>query len=168
MTHSITRRPNKEITTTEKGLYKLTIVCETMDCGGAEKFIIKLCRRLNKDLFSVTVAVVVRDAPYGHALLSELRSIPNVESFVSPYHKNDPRTIIWLGKLWKNYKFDIVHSFLARADLICGLITRLNGFINLIISERGDRKNGVKYGDGINYGKWMLRRWLDRNIVFPI
>ncbi len=154
--------------TTEKGLYKLAIVCETMDCGGAEKFIIKLCRRLNKDLFSVTVALVVRDAPYGHALLNELKSIPNVESFVSPYHKNDPRTIIWLGKLWKNYKFDIVHSFLARSDLICGLITRFNGFINLIISERGDRKNGVKYGDGVNNRKWRLRRWLDRNIVFPV
>lgn len=159
---------NKEIATTGKGLYKLAIVCETMGCGGAENFIIKLCRRLNKDLFSITVALVVRDAPYGHILLNKLNTIPKVESFVSPYHKNDPRTIIWLGKLWKNYKFDIVHSFLARADIICGLITMLNGFKNLIISERGDRKNGVKYDDGVNNRKWRLRRWSDRNIVFPV
>jgi glycosyltransferase involved in cell wall biosynthesis len=143
-------------------LYKIAILCETMDCGGAEKFIIKLCKHLNRSLFSISVIVTVRDAPFGHQLLGKLRSVPDVKMFVSPYYKNDPRIVLWLNKLFKNYRFDLVHTFLARSDLIGAMVTRLNGFENFIISERGFRKNGI------NYGRGKLQRWLDRGIVFPV
>lgn len=149
-------------TEVKKGLYKLAIVCETMDCGGAEKFIIKLCRRLNKGLFSISVIVTVRDAPFDHPLLDKLRSVPDVKTFVSPYRKNDPRIILWSNKLFKSCRFDLVHTFLARSDLVGALVTRFSSFENLIISERGFRKNGI------NYGRGKFRRWLDRRIVFPV
>lgn len=138
---------------------KLALVIRTVNYGGAERFLLKLVKYLDKNKFAVDVILLVRDEK--HHLWSNFVEA-GVKPIPAPYHKNDPRLVLWLRRLWR--RFDIVHSFLWRSDATCALVSLLFGFKNHIISERGDRRGGriskrrIAYDRTITFkeAKWAI------------
>jgi glycosyltransferase involved in cell wall biosynthesis len=115
-------------------MIRLGLVIRSLESGGAEVFLSRLVRYLDRTVFEIQVIVLVTNAE--QQLKSNFLE-QGIEPIFCPYQKNDPRILFWLGNLAR--KLDLIHSFLWRCDAVCALTVTLCGLENLIISERGDR-----------------------------
>lgn len=140
--------PNRKI--------RITIITRDLAMGGAERFIIRLANDIDLDRFEVTLIILVKQA---NTETARLRTEVRKNVVFNPYHKNDPRSITWLGSRMK--KADVNISFVLRADQTAALAAKLNHLNTLVVTERGGRITRIDTGI-----KLWLKKLADRVLTF--
>jgi glycosyltransferase involved in cell wall biosynthesis len=144
----------KTVIQTSKGVLNVAVVTRSLEMGGAQHHIVKLCQQVSRQDVRISLFMLCRDEEMDLA-----PSLPkDVPVYVSPYRRHHPLVLKWLANKFQEHEIDVVHSFLWTADVFCGLVRLLFSNVPLICSERGDR------GISENYQGW--RNWIDRIITF--
>ncbi len=91
---------------------KILFVIPTLDRCGAEKQLTLLASNLPKDKFEVKVAVLTRNGPYSDVLKANGISF----ELIGKKHKFSPQAYFKLKRLIKEFKPDIVHTWLFAAN----------------------------------------------------
>ena len=93
-------------------MIRLVHILTSFDIGGAEQFVLDLCRRLDRAKFEVTVVAVVRGGP----LRAEFHDAGIPTSVIGKPTKLGIGAIRHLTEFLKHPKPDIVHTHLFGGD----------------------------------------------------
>ncbi|MBC7329579.1 glycosyltransferase [bacterium] len=116
--------PNKKI--------RLLQIIPSLDIGGAQRFLVDLCKNFDKEKFEIAVCVLVRKT---HSFLeSELRRNRIPMFFLNLRWTFHPLTISRLTNLFKSFKPDVIHTHLRaiRYVLIPSHLARIPVHIHTI------------------------------------
>ena len=111
---------------------RLALVIPTMDRGGAEKQLCLLAENLPRDQFHVHVFLLTRDGP----LSERLRSAGIPVTVVGKRFKLDPTSLVRLRGALKEFRPDIVHTWIFAANSFGRLAAKLAGETTILASER--------------------------------
>lgn len=115
---------------------RIAFATKGLNYGGAERQLLKLVRGLDKKKYDIHVISLVRRK---HHLLDAFRK-EAITLHLCNYHSKNPLTLIWLVNIIRQSQFDLIHSFLPRADVQVCMASILCGFKTIICSERGTRR----------------------------
>ncbi len=132
---------------------RLALVITDLDIGGAERALVELATRLDRSTFDVRVWSI---APA--ALTRGARSCPALaEAGISVVTMNAsrslvaPRVIRALAKSWRDWRPDVVQTFLFHANILGRVAARRAGVPHIV--------SGIRVAE--RRGRWRL--WLDRS-----
>jgi len=130
---------------------RVLLVIPTLDRAGAEKQLTLLATRLPEELFEVRVVTLTRNGPYEE-------EIANAGIPVTCLHKHwklDPVTCGRLKKVIREFKPDIVHSWMFTANSYVRAVTpKSNRSCRTVVSERC-----------VDLWKGAGRKWIDRRLI---
>jgi glycosyltransferase involved in cell wall biosynthesis len=118
----------------EERVHLLYIIDQICHMGGAEHVLLEIVRRLSPDRFSWSI-VTFRSNP----ALEGLKDLPcrlQVLPLARTYDVNAVRMALRLGRLIRNEKPSIVHTFFETSDLWAAPIAKVSGCPILISSRR--------------------------------
>ncbi|MCK4325604.1 GT4 family glycosyltransferase PelF [bacterium] len=110
---------------------KILYVIATMDIGGAERQLVELVKRLNKDKYDVTVCCLTRGGP----LEEDLKEAGIKYCILWKRFKFDFSVILKLIRLLRREKADILHTYMFTSNSfgrVAGILARVP---EIIISE---------------------------------
>lgn len=111
---------------------RLALVIPTMDRGGAEKQLALLAENLPRDEFDIHVCLLTRDGPRSEALRQA--GIP--VTVIGKRFKADPTALFRLKRTLKEFKPDIVHTWLFAANCFGRAAALMAGVPIVVASER--------------------------------
>ena len=132
---------------------KVLHVVPTLKKDGAEVQLSEIFKNFN----NIEVELFTFDKyEYGDSILKNLGNIVL-------HHKSSIMSIIFLNKLIKDNKYNIVHSHLPKSDLIIGFLRFFNKNINHVVSVHAqygtrDKENKFKYFFSNKIWKILLNR----------
>ena len=111
---------------------KLAFIIPTMDLGGAEKQLCLLAENLPQDEFEIRVFLLTRDGPRS----ARLREAGISVTLIGKRFKLDLSSLVRLRRSLKEFKPDIVHTWLFAANSFGRLAAKLAGVQTILASER--------------------------------
>lgn len=121
-------------------LKKILLVVTSSDWGGAQRYVYDLAVNLNK-LDNVDVSVVAGGLENG-TLFKEL-SVQKINYFYAPFlHRNiklfsDLRSLVYLFRLIKKNRYDIVHLNSSKIGLLGAVAAKLAGCRGIVFTAHG-------------------------------
>ncbi len=91
--------------------------------GGAERIVYSLTRSLDPEKYRVIVCCLKEEGPTGDQIRKSGVEVINLKN-KNPW---DMRTVLALSKIIKKERINLVHTHVARADVIGGFAARLRG-----------------------------------------
>lgn len=134
---------------------RLAYVIRTLHFGGTSRQLLKLVQGHDRSKYDIHIVVISPEKP---DMLSSFKE-EDVSIHVGRFSTSVPSSVIWLAGIIRRSRFDLVHSFLSRADIVVCLAGLLCGFRRIICSERGNRRT-VYSGYGFRH------RIVDRLVTF--
>ncbi len=110
----------------------IVMVVDDLGYGGAERQVIELANRLDRNRFDSHVCALSNHAPLREGLLDA----ENRFHVVSGSHRYDLTIVSRLSQLLRRLNADIVHGYLFKAEIVSRLAGRLAGVKVIIGSER--------------------------------
>jgi glycosyltransferase involved in cell wall biosynthesis len=114
-------------------MIKVCHVIGRLAYGGAERLLLDICRKINKDKFQLSVVVLKRDNP----LIEQFEDAGVEVKCIEKKCKLDFSLTKRLAQYFKQTKPDIVHTHLFLADFWAGLAARIAG-VKRVVSTKHD------------------------------
>jgi glycosyltransferase involved in cell wall biosynthesis len=135
---------------------KVLIVISNMEFGGAQRQIVELVNNIDQEKFEIHVCSLSNYAPLGEQFNDKIPL-----HIIHKKAKFDISVVFKLAKLIRQYKFDVIHSFLFDSEIAARLAGKLSCTgIKIIGSERN-----------ANYTLKPIQKWaykLTKNLVSDI
>ncbi len=129
---------------------KILHLIPTLDKGGAERLLVDLVKKIDKNVFNVEVLSMTTLGKWGF----ELKKAGIPVSSLGKRNKGSILTLWRLYKIFKNKKLDVLHTHLFGADLYGLLVGRLAKVPYIVLTEHN-----------LNYGEGRIRRYIKKKIV---
>lgn len=119
----------------------IAVVMRDFQSGGCQNQVSLYLKYLNKKKYDIHLFTLVSSPEFPEYSKDKFSSLPiTIHTIQKKNAKNDIlKTCFWLGSELHKIKVDIVISFQWRSDLILSVTSKLFGFKNIIMTERGDR-----------------------------
>lgn len=114
-------------------MIKVCHVIGKLAFGGAERLLLDICRKIDKDKFQLSIVVLKRDNP----LIEQFEDAGVEVKCIEKKGKYDFSLTRRLAEFFKQLKPDIVHTHLFLADFWAGRAARLAG-VKRIVSTKHD------------------------------
>lgn len=135
----------------------IAFAIRSLDVGGISRQLLKLVRSIDNSRYAAHILVIARS---NHRLLNQFQEL-NVSVHLGNFHKKNPCSVLWIAYLIRKFRFELIHSFLARADILVCVAAVLCGYKNVICTEHGNQR--------VDYSSCGFRqRLLDRAITFRV
>lgn len=131
---------------------RILLVIPTLDQSGAEKQLTLLATGLPQQHYAVHVVALTRGGPFE----SELRGHGVTVSVLKKRWKFDPLCLRSLARIIRDWKPDLIHSWLFAANAYVRLVTGGPGKIPVVVSERC--VDSWKSGWQLFLDRWLVRR----------
>lgn len=111
---------------------RIALIIPTMDRGGAEKQVCLLAQYLPREEFDVHVILLTRDGPRSESL--RRHGIP--VTIIGKRFKADPTALFRLRNVLRQWKPDVVHTWLFAANCFGRAAAKMAGVPRILGSER--------------------------------
>ncbi|MFC1632009.1 glycosyltransferase [Candidatus Omnitrophota bacterium] len=142
------KRKNKQ----DKKL-KLMYVVQNLNCGGLEKLVVELAKRVDRDAFRPSICCLLPPGP--QELSKELTKSKIKVTYMNKKEGVDYALFLKLANFFRQEKPDLLHTHSSTANFYASLAARMAGITNIVNTEHG----GIYFETG---RKKLINRLLAR------